>query len=103
MINEIDEQIKHKKKKPSTVSKSNEKSKHKHEYVDCLFIYDNRPLKGQYCKICGKINNINIFETEPLRDSGLSKMLTKEEVYEKYKDLEQIVISRISDKYIKLD
>lgn len=53
---------KYKKSKKSNISKSNHKSKHKHQYEECLIQYDstfvgkiNRytRLTG-YCTICGK-------------------------------------------------
>lgn len=56
---------KHIKKKKSSISKSREKSKHRHEYVDCLLIVDNKkPYKATYCKFCGKVNNVKFCETE---------------------------------------
>ena len=63
---------KYKKKKNSTISKSLDKSKHKHEYVDCLLIVGNRkyPYKAAYCKVCGKIGDMHLFETEKT-DNGL--------------------------------
>jgi hypothetical protein len=50
---------KHIKKRASSKSKSSMKSKHKHTYEDCIFIYDDVPFVhvGKYCTICGKISN----------------------------------------------
>ena len=59
---------KHKKKKESSVSKSSVKSKHKHEYVECLFINNETPHRGTCCKICGKIGEVRWFETEKLNN-----------------------------------
>ena len=99
-----DEVPKYIKKKESSVSKSKEKSDHKHEYVDCLFIInkDNRPHKGIYCKICGKVRDISFFELENF-ESGFWRILDTDEVFEKYKDLEKIYIEDIFQKYVVLD
>ena len=67
----IDNEVaKYKSKKPSSVSKSEAKSKHKHEYRPCKLTYsDTYAIPGKdaktytftdsadYCIICGKINN----------------------------------------------
>ena len=94
---------KHRKKKDSSTSKSKSKSKHKHEYVDCLLITgsDKRPHKATYCKICGKIGNINFFETE-LTGNGLYRQLSVDEVYEKYNDLENIYVDDIWQKCVPI-
>ena len=90
------------KKKESSVSKSKVKSKHKHEYVDCLLITgNNRPYKGTYCKICGKIGKIRFFESERNED-GYLRLLDHDEIFEKYKDLEKIYIEDIWQKYVVL-
>ena len=94
---------KHVKRKRSSVSKSKEKSKHKHEYVDCLLIEDDRkPHKASYCKICGKIGDVKFFESEKT-DHGTYRVLNAEEVFEKYKDLPQMHIKDIFQKYILID
>ena len=97
--NEIPKYIK---KKESSVSKSKEMSNHKHEYVDCLFVKDDYPQKGTYCKICGKIGDINFFELEEF-ESGFFRILDADEVFEKYKDLEKIYIESVFQKYVVLD
>ena len=99
--NEIPKYIK---KKESSVSKSKEKSNHKHEYVDCLFIInkDNRPHKGTYCRICGKIGDISFFELEEF-ESRFWRLLDTDEIFEKYKDLEKIYIEDIFQKYVVLN
>ena len=85
----IDNEIpKHRKKKQSSTSKSSTKSKHKHEYKEVLLIQNNRPHWATVCKICGKINDLHFFE---------------DEVFEKYKDLENIVIEDIWQKYVPID
>ena len=94
---------KHLKKKKSSVSKSKEKSKHKHEYVDCLLIEDDiLPHKAVYCKICGKVGDIKFCETEKT-DHGTYRMLNKEEIFEKYKELLQIHVKDIFEKYIPVE
>lgn len=93
---------KYRKKKPSSTSKSSTKSKHKHEYKECLLIEKEYPHRATYCKICGKIGDIHLFETEPYRD-GMWKMLDYDEVYEKYKDLEKIEIEDIFQRYIPIN
>lgn len=52
------------KQKESNVSKANKKSKHKHEYAECLIQYElgdytNRIVTtlASYCIICGKIGD----------------------------------------------
>ena len=92
---------KYKKSKKSNISKSNHKSKHKHQYEECLIQYDSTfvgktnshtGLTG-YCTICGKIGSVkngkNETELEQLRKSrqGNSKFcvfISDEEIYERY-------------------
>lgn len=96
-----DEIPKYRKKKPSKL-KSASKSNHKHQYEDCLLVdEENRPHKAQYCKICGKINNVNVFETER-EDAGCFRMLTYDEVFQKYKSLKQFQVKDIWDKYVSI-
>lgn len=98
--NEIPKYIK---KKESSVSKSKVKSKHKHEYTYCLLVKDNdRPYKAKYCKICGKIGDINFFETERTED-GYYRVLDTDEVFEKYKDLDKIYVEDVWQKYVTFD
>ena len=89
----------HQKKKDSSVSKSNVKSKHKHEYVECLFINNGTPHRGTHCKICGKIGEVRWFETEKL-DNGMWKQIDYDEVYEKYSHMEKIEIEDMFQKYV---
>ena len=92
---------KHRKKKPSSTSKSKEKSKHKHEYAECLLIENGNPHWATYCKICGKIGDLHLSETEKY-EGGMWRMLDYDEVYEKYKDLEKIGIENIFQRYIPI-
>lgn len=99
-MNNINEIPKYRKKKNSSTSKAKEKAKHKHEYEDCLFITRgwDIPLKAEYCKICGKIGDIHFFNTVPC-GNHCCRMMTAEEMYEKYKDLPIVHIDDITAKY----
>ena len=98
----IDNEVpKYRKKKQSSTSKSGTKSKHKHEYKEVLLIHNDRPRRATVCKICGKIGDLHFFETEPYRD-GLWRYLDSDEVFEKYKDLENIVIDDIWQKFVPI-
>lgn len=102
MFDNMDEIARYKKKRKSSTSKSSEKSKHKHTAKDVLLIDENkRPRKAIICDICGKINNVYFSETERL-ESGCYRMLSDDEVFEKYKHLEKIPIRNIFDKYVPL-
>lgn len=91
------------KKKKSSISKSKNKSKHKHKYVECLLITDDRkPYKAAYCKICGKVGDVKFCETEKTYH-GTYRKLSEKEVFKKYKDLPQIHIKDICQKYIPID
>lgn len=94
---------KHRKKKESSTSKSKVKSKHKHKYMDCLLIVSEkkRPHKATYCKICGKIGDVSFFDTVHC-ENGYRRMLDIDEVFEKYKDLEQFNIDDIWQKYVAI-
>ena len=92
---------KHRKKKRSSISKSSTKSKHKHEYKEVLLIHNNRPHLATVCKTCGKISDLHFFETEK-REDGMYRQLDFDEVFEKYKDLENIVIEDIWQKYVPI-
>lgn len=90
-------------KKKSSSSKSKRKSDHKHEYLDCLLIdNENHPHKAQYCKICGKINNVKFFESKKTED-GYYTMLSYEEVRQRYKGLPEFLVNDVWDKYISID
>lgn len=93
---------KYRKKKPSK-SKSASKSDHKHQYDDCLLIdEENCPHKAEYCVICGKINNVKAFETERI-DSGRFRMLTYDDIFQKYKGLKQFQVKDMWDKYVSIN
>lgn len=89
---------KYKKKKPSSISKSEYKSKHKHEYVEAVCImpsYYNKEMVNiiSYCKKCGKIYNFH----RPYEKTrmGTYCMFTDEEILEKYKDLKIIKLDKM--------
>ena len=54
------------------------------------------------CKICGKIDDLHFFETEKT-EQGYYRSLDSDEVFEKYKDLENITIDDIWQKYVAID
>ena len=98
----IDNEIpKHRKKKQSSTSKSSTKSKHKHKYKEVLLIHNNRPHWATACKICGKIGDLHFFEAEKY-EFGY-RGLDSDEVFEKYKDLENIVIDDIWQKFVPIN
>ena len=85
-------------KNKTSVSRTFFKSKHKHQYIDCLLILKNKPYKAQCCTICGKIGNLNVCETE--RVPGGYRLLTNNEFYEKYNGIIKFEINSISQKYV---
>lgn len=98
----IDNEIpKHRKKKKSSTSKSSTKSKHKHEYKEVLLIHNDRPHWATICRICGKISDLHFFEAEK-REDGMYRQLDSDEVFEKYKHLENIVIDDIWQKFVPI-
>lgn len=88
---------KYRKRKNKTVRKSD----HKHEYEIVLIVYNymDRDFyhKGEKCIICGKINNERMFEGIEIEGTNYTRMLTQEEVLEKYKDKE--IVRRKWGKY----
>lgn len=90
------------KKKHSSTSKSNTKSKHKHEYVDCLLVErgSNKPYISSYCHICGKVYNVSMCVEE--NENGMRTLLSDAEVFEKYKNLEHVKVDNIWNKYIPI-
>lgn len=94
----LDETMPHRKIKSSNTSKSSKKSKHKHEYEYVLYHYTgtfDRYYVRRRCTICGKMAYNDDFDrfpmTERLNDGrAYSRMLSNEEIYERYKDLPQV-------------
>lgn len=103
MIENYDEDVKHKRKKESNTSKSNKKSNHKHIYEDCLLIENNKYVyKVQYCTICGKRNNTKWFDFSPLENEKFLQLLSNDEKLEKYKDLKRFEVKDIfKEKFVK--
>lgn len=100
---ETTEVPKHRKKKQSSTSNARTKSKHKHIYKDCLF-FDNKyeeHHKGKYCLICGRIGHVDRIETVKMQ-GGWRRKLTENEICEKYKHLEPVVVENIFQKFIVL-
>lgn len=96
-----DEIGKYKKQTESNISKSNRKSKHKHQYNECLIQYEstfagkthiNTILYG-YCSICGKIGSVKNgkyktelkqLERQKQDNSNFLIDISEEEIYERY-------------------
>ena len=105
MIQE-NEMPKYLKQKERNISKSNRKSKHKHQYEECLIQYNlkirliNKPTVlitslGSYCTICGKIGDKFKEDKSIVKDYRRTvdtpigkcyQMIPDEELYEKYHD-----------------
>lgn len=117
-----DEVGKYKKQTESNISKSNRKSKHKHQYEECLIQYSfsfagKNNIHTQlcsYCTICGKIGDKFKDEDSIVKDyrrtvdTSIGKyysMITSEELYKKYHD--RIPVFFIEDiykeKYVDLE
>lgn len=124
-----DEVGRYKKQTKSNISKSNRKSKHKHQYEECLIQYRwnfksnifSQEQKDKihtslqsYCTICGKIgdkfkeeNSIvkdyrRIVETPIVR---CYQMISSKELYERYHDKMPVffVEDIFKDKYVDLE
>lgn len=100
MNDNYEEIPKYKKKKDSSSSKSKEKSKHKHQYIQCILTSPKSHFtyKGEYCKVCGKLNSINIL-IENFKNGQIAT-LSLEEACKKYEGLEVIEVDDIWQKYI---
>lgn len=100
MIDTYEDEIgKYLKKKDSDVSKCRLKARHKHKYVECLFVINGRHHRGGYCELCGKIRNIMVFEVD--RSTGkFGGMLSDEDILNLYGDMEKIHLDSYSEKYI---
>jgi hypothetical protein len=71
--------------------KTSTKSKHKHTYEECLLLSEDKVCRATYCTLCGKIGDRFIFETVPYNDR-FNRMLTDEEIIEKYKHLKSFEV-----------
>ena len=91
------------KQKESNISKSNRKSKHKHQYKECLIQYKSsfgtkntlHTGLASYCTICGKIGDkfkenksIVKYYTHILHPTlgGCRSIISGEDLYEQYHD-----------------
>ena len=110
------------KQKESNISKSNRKSKHKHQYEECLIQYKSTFIGKThlntglytYCTICGKINGRFKENKSIVKDyirevnSPIGKCYSRisdEELYEKYHDKLQVffVDDIYKEKYVDLE
>lgn len=109
---------KYKKNTGSNISKIKKRSKHKHQYKECIIRYkfsfmgnDNLHTElSSYCSICGKIGNRFSKEKSIVEDKVIHKQLPNglkytthmsgEEIYEQYHDRLPVFYTEFSDKYI---
>lgn len=104
----------------SNISKSNRKSKHKHQYKECLIQYQcsfagKNNIQTQlcsYCTICGKIGDRlkdsivkDYIKSELHNRRTIYSVMSEIELYEKYHDKLPIffVEDIFKDKYINLE
>ena len=101
---------KHRKKKESNVSKSKNRSNHKHKYADCVLINETTRRdgslhrsahRGQYCVLCGKIGKESLWEHEKTPE-GYLRVLSYEEVIAKYPKLPRFY-AKYFDKYVTIE
>lgn len=110
MINIPDDIPKHRKKSSRRPPK---KSKHKHIYKNCLLSYKmsigystgesivDCVYLSEYCTICGKTRRKRMLEvTDEIKDA---RLLSADEILEKYKHLEKFEINGPFDKYVTLN
>lgn len=112
---------KHKKNTGSNISKIEKKSKHKHQYEECIIRYkfsfmgkNNLHTElSSYCSICGKLSDRFSKEKSIVEDKTLHKQLPNglkytthmsgEEIYEQYHDRLPVFYTEFSDKYVDLN
>lgn len=105
----------------SNISKSNRKSKHKHQYEECIIRYkfsfmgkNNLHTElSSYCSICGKIGDRFSKEKSIVEEKTLHKQLPNgmkylthmsgKEIYDQYHDILPVFNTEFSDKYIDLN
>lgn len=106
----------------SDLSKANKKSKHKHQYEECLIQYDSSIRKGHiitllssYCNICGKIGDkfkdgksivkdYHRVIDSPIKNHKCYSIISGEELYERYHDrLPVFFIEDGKDYYVDLE
>ena len=112
-MNNFDQEIpRYRKNTGSNISKIKKKSKHKHQYKECIIRYkfsfmgkNNLTTRLlSYCPICGKIGNRFSEGKSIVEDKGLHKQLpmSGEKIYEQYNDRLPVFYSEYSDKYVDL-
>lgn len=120
LVNMEDEIPKYKKLTQSNVSKSRKKSRHKHQYAECLLQYEF-PYRGRnilmtslasYCTVCGKIGYQfkedksivkNRCHTEDMNGHYCITSISGEELYEKYHDrLPVFKVETIHTQYVPI-
>lgn len=102
-MDNIDEIGKYKKHTKSNVSKAKSKSKHKHTYGKGIVIINdkyNSVYKVKYCTECGKI--YDLASETIVTDEGYCRMLHRDELLEKYKDLPHFTIPSIMAKFVSI-
>lgn len=121
-MNNFNQEIpKYRKNTGSNISKIEKKSKHKHQYEECIIRYkfsfmekDNLHTElSSYCSICGKIGDRFSKEKSIVEDKTLRKQLPNglkyttnmsgEEIYEQYHDILPVFNAEFNDKYIDLN
>lgn len=117
-----DDKVKYRKATESNVSKANKKSKHKHQYEECLIQYKlpfgvkDKVHTGlqSYCITCGKLGNrfnedksiVTDYRTKIDSPIGICwKLISDEELYENYHDkLPVFFVGDIfNEKYVDLE
>lgn len=120
-MNNFDQEIaRYRKNTGSNISKIKKKSKHKHQYKECIIRYkfsfmgkDNLTTQLlSYCPICGKIGDRFSEGKSIVEDKALHKQLPNgweyvthmsgEDIYEQYHDRLPVFYSEYSDKYVDL-
>ena len=105
----------------SNISKSNRKSKHKHQYEECIIRYkfsfmgkNNLHTElSSYCSICGKIGDRFSKEKSIVEEKTIHKQLPNgikylthmsgKEIYEQYYNILPVFNAEFNDKYIDLN
>lgn len=112
---------KYRKNTGSNISKIEKRSKHKHQYEECIIRYkfsfmgkNNLHTElSSYCSLCGKIGNRFSKENSIVEEKILHKQLyngmkytthmSGEEIYEQYHDRLPVFYTEFSDKYVDLN
>ena len=88
-----EEKIVYKKKSSSDVSQAKRKSKHKHDYEECLVTEDGIKFHlASRCVICNKLGDVQFFVVEKIQDSqgrNVSVVMPQDKLMEKYGHLKK--------------